>query len=212
MRKNVHGDELLPVLAQDGELTVVSVDGQPVVTARALARALEYKNERAVTTIYYRHKDSFKDTDVMVLNLSTIQGMRETVAFTKRGALKVCMKSNQPRAVQVQEMLLDLYEAVESQRMVPVEAMQEYGRKLDELAMEVRRLVESQESRIVYLPKVSKPRATDLEAVEFFRELFAGNPRRTMSSAIRELEDEAGKRGWKLGSRSSLYRLARRVH
>lgn len=45
-------------------------------------------------------------------------GLQDVRVFTKRGALKVCMKSNQPKAVMVQERLIDLYEQVESGQLV----------------------------------------------------------------------------------------------
>lgn len=63
--------------------------------------------------------------DTGEIEINTSGGVQQIRYFTKRGALKVCMKSNQPRAIQVQEMLLDLYEAVESRRLIPVEALNE---------------------------------------------------------------------------------------
>ncbi|WP_027363995.1 BRO family protein [Desulfotruncus alcoholivorax] len=179
----INNNDLLPVLAQAGELAVVSVDGQPVVTANVLAKALGYAHERSVRILFNRNKDSFKEMerqcdyshkgginmtppyDTGVVNLTTPGGEQQVRFFTKRGALKICMKSNQLKAIQVQEMLIDLYEAVESQRLVPIEALQEVQRRLDELAFEVKRLADVQQSKIVYLPKASsKARATDLEA------------------------------------------------
>lgn len=207
-------NDLFPVLAQDGELTVVSVGGQPVVTARALARSLGYTHERAIVNLYNRNRDAFTERDTFIINLmmNPQVGDPHVRVFTKRGALKICMKSNQPRAVQVQEMLLDLYEAVESRRLVPVEALQETMRRLDELSLEVKRLADVQQNKIVYLPKTSKPRATDLEAADFLRELFDDNPRLTKVKAIKSLEREAVKHGWRIGSRASLYRLIDKLH
>lgn len=211
---------LLPVLAQDGELAVVSVEGQPVVTASGLAKVLGYKMENAVAKIYNRNEESFTEQDTFEINLKQFipnlgtnsQGGDPHVrVFTKRGALKICMKSNQPRAIQVQEMLLDLYEAVESRRLVPVEALQEVMRRLDELALEVKRMADVQQSKIIYLPKASKPRATDLEAANFLRELFDDNPSLTKVKAIRNLEKESVKQGWRIGSRASLYRLVEKL-
>jgi len=204
-------DEMLPVLAQDGELAVVSVDGQPVVTARALAWALGYAQDRNLRNLYNRNKQSFTERDAGIVELTTPSGEQSVLYFTKRGALKICMKSNQPKAIMVQEMLIDLYEAVESRRLVPVEALQEFAGRLDKLAMEVRRLAEAQETQIVYLPRPYKPRATDEDAVDFLRKLFEREPGQKVSTAIRKLEKEAAARRWRIGSKASLYRLAQRV-
>ncbi len=213
-------EEVLPVLAQEGELAVVSVDGQPVVTARALARALGYSREDAISRLYKRNEASFTERDTFEIDLRRFnvnltvnpQGGDPYVrVFTKRGALKICMKSNQPKAVMVQEMLIDLYEAVESRRLIPVEALQEVQRRLDELAMEVKRLAAAQETKIVYLPRPFRPKATDEEAVEFLRQLFEAEPGQKTIEAIRKLKTVAEKRGWRVGSQASLYRLAQKV-
>ncbi len=58
-------------------------------------------------------------------------GLQSVRVFTKRGAMKVCMKSNQPKAVMVQDMLLDLYEQVESGQLMGAER---FGRMLEGLA------------------------------------------------------------------------------
>lgn len=207
------------MLAQEGELAVVSVDGQPVVTARALARALGYAHERSIRILFNRNKDSFRERghqidapyDTGEVEIQTPGGPQRVRYFTKRGALKICMKSNQPKAIQVQEMLIDLYEAVESRRLVPVEALQEVQRRLDELAMEVRRLAQAQETKIVYLPRPFRPKATDEEAVEFLRQLFEAEPQQKAIEAIRKLRVVAEKRGWRVGSQATLYRLAQKI-
>ena len=115
----------------------------PVVTASELAEKLGYKNANGIVKIISRDKESFRDggtvdftrgsqsvtpcslpdekTDTFIALINTpgradglggggVQGVR---VFTKRGVLKVCMKSNQPKAVAVQEALIDLYEKVE---------------------------------------------------------------------------------------------------
>jgi len=215
-------EEMLPVLAQEGELAVVSVDGQPVVTARALARALGYAHENAVVRLFNRNRESFREVrsqidsgvekcDTGEIEIQTPAGVRKVRYFTKRGALKICMKSNQPKAVMVQEMLIDLYEAVESRRLIPVEALQEVQRRLDELVLEVRRLAAAQETKIVYLPRPFRPKATDEEAVEFLRKLFEAEPGQKTIEAIRKLKTVAEKRGWRVGGQASLYRLAQKV-
>lgn len=152
-----------PVLAQNaGGMALVEVDGQAVVTASDLAKGLEYKNERSVRNIFIRNKASFRDfgvldmtrghhidapleltpkTDTALVRINTPSaadghggGLQEVRVFTKRGALKICMKSNQPKAVQVQDMLLDLFEKVESGQLVGLER---FSRVLETVISEV---------------------------------------------------------------------------
>jgi excisionase family DNA binding protein len=207
VRKIVNQD-LMPVLAQRDDMRIVEVEGQPVVTARDLARALEYRQEWAIHNLYNRNKESFTEKDVGVINLMTPSGEQQVRYFTKRGALKVCMKSNQPRAVAVQEMLIDLYEAVEGRRLLPVEALQEVQRRLDNLALEVRRLAAVQEAKVVYLPRSCRPWSIDNEAVVFLRGLFEVRPGIKVAEAISDLKNEAQKHGWRVGSKATLYRIA----
>jgi prophage antirepressor-like protein len=61
-------------------------------------------------------------------------GLQDVRVFTKRGALKVCMKSNQPKAVMVQDMLIDLYEKVESGQLIGAER---FGRIFQNLVQEI---------------------------------------------------------------------------
>lgn len=94
-----------------------------MVTARDLARALEYNHiDKAVANIYQRNVESFTERDSFLIDIRRFDlnmrvnpqgGDPHIRVFTKRGALKICMKSNQPRAVAVQEILIDLYEQLE---------------------------------------------------------------------------------------------------
>lgn len=142
--------EVLPVLASSGDCRIVEVDGQPVVTARDLARALGYAQERNLHNLYYRNRDSFTERDVGIVKLTTPSGDQQVLYFTKRGCLKICMKSNQPRAIQVQELLIDLFEAVESRRLVPASgvveslaAMQQQLWQMTQQLAEIKRIVEN---------------------------------------------------------------------
>jgi hypothetical protein len=83
--------------------------------------------------------------------------------------------------------------------------------KLDGLTIEVRRLAQAQEQKIVYLPRPVRPRATDQAAVEFLQAIFEREPRLKAAGAIRELQQKAKECGWRLGSMASLYRLVRRL-
>jgi prophage antirepressor-like protein len=122
-------ENVLPVLAQQNDMRIVEVDGQPVVMARDLARALEYKDQDAVGRLYRRNQESFNGRDTFEVDMRRFTvnltvnprgGDPHIRVFTKRGALKICMKSNQPRAVAVQEALLDLYEQVERIGLTPI--------------------------------------------------------------------------------------------
>jgi DNA-binding IclR family transcriptional regulator len=84
--------------------------------------------------------------------------------------------------------------------------------KLDELTLEVCRLAQAQEQRIVYLPRPTKPRATEQAAVEFMKAILEREPRRPVVSVIRELKEKAHENGWRLGSKASLYRLAKKIY
>ncbi len=154
---------LLPILAKNTSgMALVEVDGQAVVTASDLSKGLEYKDERSVRKIYSRNKSSFcdfglydlsrggqidpplsipKTCDTALVRILTPSaqdgrggGLQDVRVFTKRGALKVCMKSNQPKAVQVQEMLIDLYEKVESGQLIGSER---FGRVLTSVMQEL---------------------------------------------------------------------------
>ncbi|MBI4620611.1 MAG: hypothetical protein HY739_10680 [Desulfobacterales bacterium] len=130
---------ILPILVKNSQdISLVELQGHAVITARDMAKALNYKDERAIHKITSRHKKSFMDAglinpengdklnphfDTCVVNLTpqlldTLNQGRVLRVFSKRGALKVCMKSNQPKAVVVQDMLIDLYEKVESGQLV----------------------------------------------------------------------------------------------
>jgi prophage antirepressor-like protein len=149
--------------------------------------------------------------DTGEVEIDTPGGRQMVRYFTKRGALKICMKSNQPKAIMVQEMLIDLYEAVESRRLIPIEEIAEIRKQMAKLTMEVHKLTAAQEAKIVYLPRRFKPTATDQEAIDFFLQLFEAEPFLRTANAIRALEPMAKKCGWRVGSRASLYRLADKV-
>lgn len=149
---------MLPILVQDRTLSLVEVDGQAVVTASDLAKGLEYKDEKAVNRLFTRNKSAFRDFglydltrggqsdhpligDTALLRFLTPSapdghggGLQDVRVFTKRGALKVCMKSNQPKAIAVQEALIDLYEKVESGQLV---GAQRFGRIIEALTDQI---------------------------------------------------------------------------
>jgi hypothetical protein len=150
----------LPILIKNSKgMALVEVDGQAVITAKNMAESLEYKSEKAILMTVKRNKASFRDAgvfditrgcqnvtplsgfDTAIVRLLTPSasdgrggGVQDVRVFTKRGALKVCMKSNQRRAVMVQEMLIDLYEKVEAGMLIGAER---FGRALETLSREV---------------------------------------------------------------------------
>ncbi|MBE3584877.1 MAG: hypothetical protein IMW94_01645 [Thermoanaerobacter sp.] len=235
--------EVLPVLASSGDCRIVEVDGQPVVTARDLARALGYAHENAVVRLFNRNKESFKERgsqidstcglkegyqidntlncselkyDTGVVEIDTPGGRQMIRYFTKRGALKICMKSNQPRAVQVQELLIDLFEDVESRRLVPASgvveslaAMQQQLWQMTQQLAEIKRIVENSMRQALPGPrrKGYGTRAFDQEALQFIYQLFARG--RTISEIYRSVQREAELNKWKVGSRATVYRLCK---
>ena len=160
---------ILPILAQRNDMRIMEVDGQPVVTARDLARALGYSKDNAVVKIYDRNVGSFIDRDSFVVDMRRFipklgtnpQGGDPHIRmFTKRGALKICMKSNQPKAVAVQEALIDLYEQVERGELV---SMGYLSSVVQSLRQEVNRLSDIVTAagvypgpQVIYLPRPKK--------------------------------------------------------
>lgn len=152
----------LPVLVKNSiGMELVEVDGQAVITAKNMADSLDYENENAIHVIFSRNKESFKDggicdlvrgfqsespclkpCDTLLVRMLTPGrsdgqgggGLQEVRVFTKRGSLKICMKSNQPKAVIVQDMLIDLYEKVESGQLMGAER---FGRIFQDLVQEI---------------------------------------------------------------------------
>ena len=252
---------MLPVLAQQNDIRIVEVSGQPVVTARDLARALGYVREDAVRKLLNRNWESFKERkggpnltppcdtgekerwsqidspfktgemekkenedcfdlatlknselkyDTGEVEIDTPGGQQRVRYFTKRGALKICMKSNQPKAIMVQEMLIDLYEQVERGELVSVGYL---SLVVQSLRQEVNRLSDivtaagiSPGPQVIYLPRPKKRHSFSDNALIFLQELFNQRPRARVSELDRWLRSKAAKEGWKVGSRASVYR------
>ena len=248
VRKNMSQD-LLPVLAQRENMRIVEVDGQPVVTARDLARALGYAKDNAVAKIYDRNRNNFTDRDSFLVDMRRFVPQlgrnqfgvnlgtnpheaftdRDTFTlnmrvnpqggdpyvrvFTKRGALKVCMKSNQPKAVMVQEALIDLYEQVERGDLVSVGYLHDAVRELKAEIGRLSRLVtgvgggrEILPVQMVYVPCRQKPHSFDDAALAFLQELFNSRLFAKISDIDRRLRKEAAIHGWRIGSYHSVYR------
>jgi len=219
-------NSLMPVLAQREDMRIVEVDGQPVVTARDLARALGYTHiDKAVANIFMRNRDSFKERDPQFdtpfknselkydtgeVEIDTPGGRQKVRYFTKRGALKIIMKSNQPKAVAVQEALIDLYEQVERGELVSMGYLQDTVR---ELRAEINRLrgflpeaKDIKKVQVVYVSSRCRPRSFDDEALAFLEKLFSSKPHAKVVELDRQLRGEAARQGWKVGSMHSVYR------
>lgn len=161
--------ENLPTLVTDSSgLSLLALGDKAVVTIVDLAKALEYNDRTGINKVFNRNKESFNDIgfyervgqnvipfDAAIVRLETNGGPQDIRVFSKRGALKICMKSNQPKAIAVQEMLLDLYERVESGQIVSVAAMQ----KLTDIVHKVdERMTKcEQRSQIAFNLKNDKP-------------------------------------------------------
>lgn len=218
---------LLPVLAQREDMRIVEVEGQPVVTARDLAVALGYSHERSVRILFNRNRVSFREFDTQInykgginltlpydtgeVEIQTLGGPQMVRYFTKRGALKVIMKSNQPRAVAVQEALIDLYEQVERGQLVSVGYLQDTVRDLRAEISRLRDLLPETKNalniQVLYVPSRCRPRSIDDKALAFLQELFKSRPHAKVVELDRQLRSEAAKHGWKVGSPDSVYRV-----
>jgi hypothetical protein len=61
--------------------------------------------------------------------------------------------------------------------------------------------------QVIYLPRQCKKHSFDDEALAFLKELYFSRPRARAADLERCLRREAARRGWKIGSRASVYRV-----
>jgi len=108
-----------------------------------------------------------------------------------------------PKAVMVQEMLIDLYETVESWLLIPVGAPAA-GTAAAERAGPRGAKAGGGRGDKNLLPA---PALQDEEAVEFLWQLFEAEPGQKTIEPIRKLKNVAAKRGWQVGNQASFYRI-----
>ncbi|HHW4669514.1 MAG TPA: BRO-N domain-containing protein [Xylella fastidiosa subsp. multiplex] len=101
----------------DVSLTIIDRDGTPYLSARELARALGYADERSVLRIYARRADEFTEQMTCVVKL-TPQGeqARDIRIFSPRGCHLVAMFARTSVAAAFRRWVLDVLEVLPSIR------------------------------------------------------------------------------------------------
>jgi DNA-binding MarR family transcriptional regulator len=106
---------LLPTTLNFGEttLTIIDRNGEPWLSARELARALGYADERGVLRIYSRNTQEFTDEMTCVVNLTTqVDDQRRDIrVFSPRGCHLIAMLSRTEQAKAFRRWVLDVLEA-----------------------------------------------------------------------------------------------------
>ncbi|KQH74671.1 BRO-N domain-containing protein [Xylella fastidiosa] len=97
-------------------LSIIDRDGTPYLSARDLARALGYADERSVLRIYARRADEFTEQMTTVVNLTTVTGDKPTRLFSPRGCHLVAMFARTSVATAFRRWVLDVLEVLPSIR------------------------------------------------------------------------------------------------
>ncbi|EWG13501.1 Bro-N domain-containing protein [Xylella fastidiosa subsp. morus] len=97
-------------------LSIIDRDGTPYLSARELARALGYADERSVLRIYARRADEFTEQMTTVVNLTTVTGDKPTRLFSPRGCHLVAMFARTSVATAFRRWVLDVLEVLPSIR------------------------------------------------------------------------------------------------
>lgn len=93
----------------DTKFTPVKRNNQIWLTAVEIAQALGYKKSDAVTQIYDRNSDEFRDDMTETLNLSASGNYQKTVRiFSLRGAHLIAMFARTPVAKEFRRWVLDI--------------------------------------------------------------------------------------------------------
>ncbi|EAN1667587.1 hypothetical protein FD430_16335 [Salmonella enterica] len=93
----------------DTKFTPVKRNNQIWLTAVEIAQALGYKKSDAVTQIYDRNSDEFRDDMTETLNLSASGNYQKTVRiFSLRGAHLIAMFARTPVAKEFRHWVLDI--------------------------------------------------------------------------------------------------------
>ncbi|KAJ4854061.1 Bro-N domain-containing protein [Xylella fastidiosa subsp. multiplex] len=93
-------------------LSIIDRDGTPYLSARELARALGYADERSVLRIYARRTDEFTEQMTTVVNLTTVTGDKPTRLFSPRGCHLVAMFARTSVAAAFRRWVLDVLEGL----------------------------------------------------------------------------------------------------
>ncbi|AIC13021.1 BRO-N domain-containing protein [Xylella fastidiosa] len=97
-------------------LSIIDRDGTPYLSARDLARALGYADERSVLRIYARRAGEFTYQMSTVVNLTTVTGDKPTRLFSPRGCHMVSMFARTSVAAAFRRWVLDVLEFMPSIR------------------------------------------------------------------------------------------------
>ncbi|EWG13367.1 hypothetical protein P910_003378 [Xylella fastidiosa Mul-MD] len=97
-------------------LSIIDRDGTPYLSARDLARALGYADERSVLRIYARRAGEFTYQMSTVVNLTTVTGDKPTRLFSPRGCHLVAMFARTSVAAAFRRWVLDVLEVLPSIR------------------------------------------------------------------------------------------------
>ncbi|MFE8346320.1 MAG: Bro-N domain-containing protein [Xylella fastidiosa subsp. multiplex] len=97
-------------------LSIIDRDGMPYLSARDLARALGYADERSVLRIYARRAGEFTYQMSTVVNLTTVTGDKPTRLFSPRGCHLVAMFARTSVAAAFRRWVLDVLEVLPSIR------------------------------------------------------------------------------------------------
>lgn len=95
---------------EDTHIEIHDRQGARWMTAKDLAAALEYADERAIHKIYQRNADEFTDQMSTVVKLTTVKGEKDTRVFSFRGAHLIAMLAKSERAKAFRQWVLDLIE------------------------------------------------------------------------------------------------------
>lgn len=119
------------VLSFEGaELKVIDREGRPWIAGADLARALGYRDDRAVSRIFKQHEHEFTGAMSTVVDLTTVKGMPyKSRVFSPRGCHLVAMFARTARASAFRRWVLDVLEQYEA-APAPAEPMPGFGSEM----------------------------------------------------------------------------------
>ena len=124
------------------ELEIIDRDGGRWLTASDLAKALDYKSARSVTTVYSRNKDEFTGKMTEVIRLMTSGNLEtDTRIFSLRGAHLLAMLARTEQAKKFRRFILDLLESEQAAQYVaartPAQELADAARVLEQKAQDL---------------------------------------------------------------------------
>ena len=90
------------------QIQIIDKDGKQWLTAGDISRALGYKTDNSVSTLYNRNEDEFDDSMTCIVKL-TMQGQRrETRVFNQRGCQLIALLARTPKSKAFRKWVLDV--------------------------------------------------------------------------------------------------------